>query len=157
MTKTYFLKIFNYNVWANRKIMMALINQNVSDEKILSIFAHLVSAQFIWLNRLKDLSKSEYLLWGNYSLDQLKEMVEKAAEQWLEFIKTTETFDRELKYTNYVGDFYETNISNIMIHLVNHGSYHRGQVALLLREKGYEPVNTDMITYDRVLRGQLKE
>jgi uncharacterized damage-inducible protein DinB len=157
MTKTYFLKIFNYNVWANRKIMMALINQNVSDEKILSIFAHLVSAQFIWLNRLKDLSKSEYLLWGNYSPDQLKEMVEKAAEQWLEFINTTETFDRELKYTNYVGDFYETNISDIMIHLVNHGSYHRGQVALLLREKGYEPVNTDMITYDRVLRGQLKE
>ncbi len=157
MTKNYFLKIFNFNVWANRKIIATIISQNASDEKILSIFAHLVSAQFIWLNRIIGLPKSEYLLWGNYSPDQLKEMVEMASEQWLEFINTTETFDRELKYTNYVGDFYESNISDIMIHLVNHGSYHRGQVALLLREKGFEPVNTDMITYDRVIRGQLKD
>jgi uncharacterized damage-inducible protein DinB len=44
-----------------------------------------------------------------------------------------------------------------MAHLVNHGTYHRGQVAVLLREKGYDPVNTDFITYDRVLRGQLKD
>ncbi|MFM8742635.1 MAG: DinB family protein [Cytophagales bacterium] len=44
-----------------------------------------------------------------------------------------------------------------MIHLVNHGSYHRGQVAMLLRERGYEPFNTDLITYDRVLLGQWKD
>ena len=44
-----------------------------------------------------------------------------------------------------------------MIHLVNHSSYHRAQIALLLRQKGYEPINTDFITYDRVLRGQLKD
>ncbi|HMR56073.1 MAG TPA: DinB family protein, partial [Cyclobacteriaceae bacterium] len=64
---------------------------------------------------------------------------------------------RVLKYKNYVGDYYETNVEQIMIHLVNHGSYHRGQVAMLLRQKGYEPVNTDYITYDRVLTGQLKD
>ncbi len=62
-----------------------------------------------------------------------------------------------LKYKNYVGDYYETNVEQIMSHLVNHGSYHRVQVAMLLRQKGYEPVNTDYITYDRVLTGQLKD
>jgi uncharacterized damage-inducible protein DinB len=44
-----------------------------------------------------------------------------------------------------------------MIHLVNHSSYHRAQIAMLLRQKGFEPINTDFITYDRVITGQLKE
>jgi hypothetical protein len=30
-------------------------------------------------------------------------------------------------------------------------------VAMLLRQKGFEPINTDLITYDRVVRGQWKE
>ena len=45
----------------------------------------------------------------------------------------------------------------IMIHLVNHSSYHRAQIAMLLRQNGFEPVNTDFITYDRVITGQMKE
>jgi uncharacterized damage-inducible protein DinB len=40
--------------------------------------------------------------------------------------------------------------------VVNHASYHRAQVAMLLRQIGLEPINTDFITYDRVMRGQLK-
>jgi len=48
-------------------------------------------------------------------------------------------------------------VESIMMHLVNHCSYHRAQVALLLRQKGFEPLNTDFITYDRVVRGQWKE
>jgi uncharacterized damage-inducible protein DinB len=83
--------------------------------------------------------------------------IEKANTLWIEFIETADNFERELKYTNYVNDYYENSIGDIMAHLVNHGTYHRGQVAVLLREKGYDPVNTDFITYDRVLRGQLKD
>ena len=118
---------------------------------------HLVSANFIWLNRIKDLPKSEYKLWGEYSIPQLKVMVDEADKLWMEYLETTNNFNRLLKYNNYVGDYFENNVEQIMIHLVNHGSYHRGQVAMLLRQKGYEPVNTDYITYDRVLSGQLKD
>ena len=82
-------------------------------------------------------------------------MVEDADAQWMDFIKNNDDFNRLLKYNNYVGDYFESNVEQIMIHLVNHGSYHRGQVAMLLRQKGFEPVNTDYITYDRVLSGQL--
>jgi uncharacterized damage-inducible protein DinB len=157
MTKSYFLKLYQYNAWANRKVVNCLLEQHVTDQKILSVFNHLVSAQFIWYNRFKGLPKSEYVLWGNYPLLQLKVMVEEANNLWIEFIENAVDFERELKYTNYVNDYYENKIGDIMAHLVNHGTYHRGQVAMLLREKGYEPVNTDFITYDRVLRGQLND
>lgn len=155
--KDFFLKWYQYNAWANRRIIGALEQQAVTDEKILSIFAHLVSANFIWLNRFKDLPKSEYKLWGTYSLKELRLMVEEADRQWMDYVDSEEYKGRLLKYRNYTDNYFENEIEQIMIHLVNHGSYHRGQVALLMREKGYEPVNTDYITYDRVLSGQLKD
>jgi uncharacterized damage-inducible protein DinB len=155
--KDFFLKWYSYNAWANRRIINGLERQSVSDEKILSIMGHLVSANFIWLNRIKDLPKSNYELWGKYDVPVLKQMVEAADDQWMSFLREHEDFDRVLKYRNYVGDYFENNVQQIMIHLVNHGSYHRGQVAMLLRQKGFEPINTDYITYDRVLSGQLKD
>jgi uncharacterized damage-inducible protein DinB len=155
--KEYFLKLYQYNAWANRKVIAALEKQNVTDEKTLGIFGHLVSAQFIWLNRIKDLPKSSFQLWGKYSLAELRSMIEESAGLWNDFIQEQDSFDRLLKYTNFVGDYYENNVRDIMIHLVNHGTYHRGQIALLLRQNGYEPVNTDLITYDRVILGQLKD
>jgi len=72
-------------------------------------------------------------------------------------VESQDNFNRELTYTNYVGEPYTNNVEMIMIHLVNHSSYHRAQIAMLLRQKGFEPINTDFITYDRVIRGQWKE
>ena len=155
--KEFFIKWYHYNAWANRRVITYLEQQNVLDEKILSVFGHLMAANFIWLNRIKDLPKSKYELWGNYNLEELRYMVEEADQLWVSFINENENFDRLMKYHNYVGDYFENNVQQIMIHLVNHGTYHRGQVAMLLRQKGFEPVNTDFITYDRVISGQLKD
>lgn len=155
--KKYFLKLYEYNIWANKRVLNALNSQNVLDEKILGLLGHIVAAQFLWLHRIKGLPAPGVKLWGAYTLPQLNTMAEMAGNQWLEFVKSTENFDREMSYRNYTGDPYTNNVENIMIHLVNHSSYHRAQIAMLLRQKGFEPVNTDFITYDRVITGQLKD
>ena len=155
--KSFFLKLYQYNDWANRRVIDCLARQHVSDIKILKIFAHVVCAQQIWFNRINGLPKSPLKLWGDYSLDEIKTISEEASRNWLDFINREESFDRLLKYNNYVGDYYETNVQDLMAHLVNHGTYHRGQIAVLLRESGFEPVNTDFVTYDRVISGQLIE
>jgi uncharacterized damage-inducible protein DinB len=155
--KKYFLKLYRYNAWANKRVISTLIRQRVQDEKILSLLGHVVAAQFLWLHRIKGLPPPDVKLWGTYSLDQLIEMAEEIGQQWLEFVETTDNFDREMTYRNYVNEPYTNNVENIMIHLVNHSSYHRAQIAMLLRQKGFEPINTDFITYDRVITGQLKD
>jgi uncharacterized damage-inducible protein DinB len=149
--------LYNYNAWANKRVIDTLTRQNISDEKILTIMGHVVAAQFLWLHRIKGLPPAQVKLWGEYSLEKVTGMAEEAGKLWLEFINANETFDRELTYHNYVGDPYTNNVESIMIHLVNHCSYHRAQIAMLLRQKGFDPINTDFITYDRVLRGQWKE
>lgn len=155
--KKYFLKLYQYNGWATKRVIGTLVRQQVSDPQILTLLGHVVAAQFLWLHRIKGLPPPDVKLWGDYSLDQLVRMAEKASQQWLEFVESNENFDREMTYKNYVGEPYTNNVEMIMIHLVNHSSYHRAQIAMLLRQKGFEPINTDFITYDRVITGQLKD
>jgi len=154
--KQYFLKLYQYNVWCNQRVLSAIKRQSVSDEKILSVLGHIVAAQYLWLHRIKGLPPADVKLWGSYSLQQLDEMATYIGKEWVDFIESTDDFNRELVYKNYTNDPYINNVEQIMIHLVNHSSYHRGQIAMLLRQKGFEPVNTDYITYDRVISGQLQ-
>lgn len=152
--KTYFLKLYQYNQWANNRVFKCLQEQNVQDEKTLTIMSHIVSALFIWLSRIEGKSPAAYPLWKQYPLDELSSMSTEITARWLKFVEENEDFNRVLVYNNYVGDPYKNNVEQIMIHLVNHSTYHRAQVALLLRQKGLEPINTDFITYDRVITGQ---
>ena len=153
--KRYFLRLYQYNAWSNNRVIDCLLRQNVKDEKMLSLMGHIVAAQFLWLHRIKALPPPDLKLWGAYTLDQVKGLAEEAGKQWLAFVEETDDFNREITYKNYTGDPYTNNVEMIMIHLVNHSSYHRAQIAMLLRQKGFEPVNTDFITYDRVITGQL--
>ena len=155
--KLYFLKLYQYNAWANNRVLNALTRQQVKSEKILSIMGHIVAAQFLWLHRIKGFPPADVKLWGEYNLPQLVQMAEDVGRLWLEFIETTDDFNRQLTYLNYTGDPYVNNVEMIMIHLVNHSTYHRGQIALLLRQEKLEPINTDFITYDRVITGQWKD
>lgn len=155
--KKYFLKLYNYNYWSNKRVLDAIQKQRVSDAKILQLMGHVLAAQYLWLHRIKGLPAPDVKLWGDYSLERLLDMAEDVGKKWIEFVERTDNFDRELTYRNYTNDPYTNNVENIMIHLVNHSSYHRAQVAMLMRQKGYEPINTDFITYDRVITGQWKD
>lgn len=153
--KEYFSKLYQYNAWANSRVLGALQQQKVDHERILTLMSHILSAQFIWLHRIQGLPVDQFPLWKKYELPELVRMGEEVGANWLKFIDANTTFNRQLTYRNYTGDPYVNNVEHIMMHLVNHCTYHRGQIALLLRQQGYEPVNTDFITYDRVVTGQL--
>lgn len=155
--KRYFRKLYQYNAWANERVINCLTRQKVSNEQILTLMGHILTAQFLWLHRIMGFPPPNLKLWGTFNLTELTDLAKNAGNQWLEFIESTDDFDRPLSYKNYTGNPYTTNVEMIMIHLVNHSSYHRAQIAMLLRQKGFEPVNTDFITYDRVITGQLNE
>jgi uncharacterized damage-inducible protein DinB len=155
--KEYFTKLYRFNEWANVRVIGCLKTQAVGDEKILSVMGHVLAAQFLWLHRIEGLPAPDVKLWGNYTLETLERMAAEINQRWIDFVANTENFNRMLSYKNYTGDAFTNNVEHIMMHLVNHCSYHRGQVAMLLRQKGFEPVNTDFITYDRVVTGQWKD
>lgn len=154
--KPYFIHLFSYNAWANRCVLKALKEQDVRDAKMLSLMGHIVAALMLWLHRVQGLPKPQVKLWDDWNVDKLIELSEMYCQRWQDFIEQEDDFNRELSYTNYTGDPYINNVEMIMIHQVNHATYHRAQVALLMRQQGFQPVNTDFITWDRVRTGQLK-
>ncbi len=152
----YFETIYRYNEWANERVLDCIRTQDIRDERIYSWFAHSLVAQLVWLNRILLKPAPGYKLWGTYDLGQLITLMGEANRGWNEFVQSGKSFDPILQYSNNAGDKFSNQISMIMIHVVNHGTYHRGQIAARIRELGYEPVNTDFIMWDRYLTGQVK-
>ena len=57
--------------------------------------------------------------------------------------------DRDVTYTNSAGQEFTSRVEDILLHVVMHGSYHRGQVAMLIRDGGGTPAPTDYIAFVR--------
>ena len=65
--------------------------------------------------------------------------------------ETEESLARKIAYRDLKGNPWETPLWQIVMHMVNHGTHHRGQVAGFLRTMGHTPPPLDLIAYYRTL------
>jgi len=70
------------------------------------------------------------------------------------FINSSKILDErniteKINYKNSIGNVFENTIQEIFFHFINHSTYHRGQIAMLMKQAGLEPINTDYIFYKR--------
>ena len=151
--KKYFRNLFKYNDWANQQLLITLENHDIKNERIIVVFGHLISAQIIWLNRIKELPTSPFPLWEHYKVRELKCMVEESSRNWLNYLDEhqLDTFEEMIFYRNSKGNQYESTIGDIITHVIAHSAYHRGQVAALMRDEGVQPPVTDFIHFRRVI------
>ncbi|ELR72856.1 DinB protein [Fulvivirga imtechensis AK7] len=149
--KKHFRDLFQYNDWANQRVLITLEQSDFKNEKLLLLFSHLLSAQIVWLNRIKDIPTSPFPIWEQYKLRELRSMTEESSSNWLNYLDTHkfETFEEMVFYKNSNGRKFENTIREIINQVINHSSYHRGQIASLLKEEGIEPPVTDYIAYAR--------
>ena len=150
--KKYFIDLFEYDAWANRRMLITIKSSKISDERIRKIFSHIISAQLIWLNRIQDHPTSPFPLWETYKISEIETMIEESSERWINFLSSynMDTLEEVIRYQNTKGDTYENRLRQIITHVINHSSHHRGQLALLLREKGVAPPANDYIIYKRL-------
>ena len=155
--KEYFLRLYRYNQWANQTYLDALAPISEVPERVMLLFSHVLTAQNNWLNRIKGIPHEPMPIWDYKTLQELHALADINAALWLEFLEasTEESLSKMVHYTNMQGLPYETLASDIIIHVANHGTYHRAQFALILREHAIAPPNTDYITYTRVISHQL--
>lgn len=149
--KKHFTDLFKYNDWANQRMLITLEDIPEPNEKLLLLYGHIISAQIIWLNRIKDLPTSPFPLWTDYKIRELRTMTEESTSNWFSYLNQhrMDTFEEMIFYKNSAGRKYESTIREIITHVVNHSTYHRGQMALVLREMGVNPPMTDYIHYRR--------
>jgi uncharacterized damage-inducible protein DinB len=151
--------LYRYNRWANAtqlKAAAALSPEQLTKKlggsfpSVLETLVHIMGAEWIWLMRWKGTSPPALLPASEFrDLNAVKAKWREIEADQTDFIGTvTEAaLQVPLKYVNTKGQPYEYPLGRVMQHLVNHGSYHRGQLTNFLRQLGAEPAPTDLLVY----------
>ena len=148
--KAYFIRLFNYDQYANELMLNTIIKAG-SPQKPVQFMAHLLAAQQIWLNRCKGLPAIGGALWPDWPVDTLADIIDKNSRQWLSFLNglQPEDFERSISYKNFKGESFENKLTDILAHVINHGTHHRAQTGQHLKAMGFDLPVTDYIFYLR--------
>jgi uncharacterized damage-inducible protein DinB len=90
--------------------------------------------------------------WQDYTLAQIVVEWDALQAAQLAFLDklTDRELDRMVSYRNLAGEDHTNVLWQLLRHMVNHSSYHRGQVTTMLRQLGHTPVATDLVLYYRL-------
>jgi len=111
---------------------------------------HIASGQWVWLSRWKGESPKGMWVPTDYPTPaSIREKSEALAKDLAAFVaeQTEDSLARPLAYKNLKGEPFSYPLGQLMLHMTNHSTYHRGQVTTLLRQLGAQPVSTDLVVY----------
>jgi uncharacterized damage-inducible protein DinB len=146
----YLQRLIAHLRWADRGVLGSLRRAAALPAKALELYAHILGAEHVWLARLRG-ERPRFAVWPTLTLDECDALAGDTHKALMEFVASLSPPDlaREVDYTNSAGAAFRSRIDDILTQIVMHGSYHRGQVALLVRDAGAEPQPTDYIAFVR--------
>lgn len=152
--------LFDYNYWANRKILdtaeKARLDQlqepvGLSWNSIFETLVHVLNAERAWRFRVAEgtpppspLSPTDYP--DLAALRAAWNEEEAAMRAYLSGL-TADDPDSIIAYRTFNGNTFESILWQILVHVVNHGTQHRGEVAHFLTVLGHSPGDIDFSRY----------
>jgi uncharacterized damage-inducible protein DinB len=145
--KAYYLRLLQYDYWANLRIIEALELVDTPPERAVLLTSHILNAQMVWFTRVTN----DHLIlsvWDLLPVSWLKETADLSYKKWESYIMDMEEgdFGTIIKYQNTKGEHHETPICDLLTHLSHHAAYHRGQIIEALK-----PVLRPLPTTDYIL------
>lgn len=161
MTTHDFQTLFEFNSWANARTQQAV--ESLPEEKLYldlkssfgsihGTLVHLVGAEDIWLQRLNGADPGIFMKKEQYpTYESVKAKWKKVETEWQKYLSTVteDELARTLTLHTQKGDLVTQKVWQALQHMVNHSTYHRGQITTLIRQSGGTPVGTDLIAFYR--------
>ena len=153
--------LYDFNAWANGRALSGAEKlpadqftqpMGSSFSSVRDTLAHNHGAEWIWLERFQGRSPSALPSAAQFEdIDSLRDPWLEHEQRLLEFVHglTQSDLDREMEYKTLRFGVYRNPLWQSMLHLVNHGTYHRGQVTTMLRQLGAEPLLMDLMHFYR--------
>ena len=152
---------FRYNAWVNNLLLESLVrcaassggSQSPSDPlaQATLLLTHVLRAEEVWHARIHGRTGPITRLWEPVPLDDLPPLAEACAQGWRTLVAdmSAEDLGSTVAYRNSHGERFEQRLHDVLDHVANHGTHHRGQIVLLLRQAGFPAPVTDLIAYQR--------
>lgn len=150
------INLVEYQRWANQQTadqLTVLTNEMLEKEfggsfpSMRLTVLHLLQADYRWLHRLKGTPSIEVpAVWQTTDTKTLLTTWLTVQDQLVEQVKTFQT-NEPIHFTTAKGDRYELPLREVITHVVNHATYHRGQLVTMLRMAGVKPVSTDYFLF----------
>jgi uncharacterized damage-inducible protein DinB len=149
-----------YTAWASQRLVRAVEHLpaehltrdfQTSDRSIMGTLVHVFAADRVWLSRVKQEAAAPFLSDSDFNLHVLQIDWPLMHEKWHEWAKdlTDSSVGEGIAYRNLEGKSFVHSLSQIVLHVVNHATHHRGQVSGFLRALGHTPPAVDLIHYYR--------
>ncbi len=138
--------LFSYDDWANGEVLASLQALHAPPARSIKLLAHIVSAERLWLERLL-VKKQTWPVWPQFTIEQCKLEVDQLPGLWTTYLTSLGEpgLSRSLTYKNTKGESFTSRKQDILLHVVMHSAYHRGQIAADMRAAGFTPAYTDYI------------
>ncbi|MGC1906823.1 MAG: DinB family protein [Candidatus Acidiferrum sp.] len=161
MTPNEMQLLYIFNDWANKRAMQAasaLTPEQFtkplgsSFPSVRDTLAHICGGEWVWLQRFKGSSPSAMPDNSRFAdIAALQAHWEPAAADLLNFVSglTQQDLDRVIEYKTMNFGVYSNPMWQSLQHVVNHGTYHRGQVTTMLRQLDAKPLLTDLMHFYR--------
>ncbi|OOC62552.1 DinB family protein [Paenibacillus ihbetae] len=150
------IQLYDYNVWANERVMdhldtlpgeVFLREVDLGFKSIAEVISHVVSADNIWFNRIKEEQDSIPAKKVFTDLKEARQEMDELQSQIRDYVSSLSDTEKKVSYTMASGRQMENSIAEILQQVVNHGTYHRGNITTMLRSFGYQGVMTDYIAF----------
>jgi uncharacterized damage-inducible protein DinB len=139
-------RLFAYDEWANREVLQNLEATRAPSARSLRFLGHVVGAELLWLARLEN-RKSACAVWPEFTLEQCGAHVRDLPRLWQDYFAdlAPEDLVTKVSYVNTKGERFENAVGDVLMHVILHSAYHRGQIAAEVRATGRDPAYTDFI------------
>ena len=146
--KGFLHKLFDYNFYCNKKIIQQCSALESVPENCERLFSHILNAHHIWNHRLLGIPNT-YGVWEMHAIDKWEDIHYENQRASFEIISNTDNFEKRVGYENSEGRSFANETKDILFHIINHSTHHRGQIMMELRNAGVVPEPLDYVHYKR--------
>jgi len=142
-------ELYRYNRWANARVFDT-VAAGGGYPSIRETLTHIVWGEWLWLQRWKGKSPQVVFTDADFPrLDSLKARWREVDLEQTAFVEslTEDALRSTVRYVNLQGQTWQYQLWRQLYHVVNHSTYHRGQVTMMLRQSGARPVATDFLVF----------